>query len=238
MKTKRACVAGVACLLAAGVLSGCGFEWPDAFYYGERPLRPAPQPARQPVRPPQETATDRPTEPAATIRGDYPIVVMETSEGTIRIELWPDRAPQTVANFLEYVDEGFYDGTVFHRVIDGFMIQGGGLTPDLREKPTRAPIKNEASADVPNQTGTIAMARTGAVDSATSQFFINIANNAFLDHRDDTTRGFGYAVFGRVIEGMHVLDRIRSVPTGRSGQYEDVPLTPVIIKSIRRAMRP
>ncbi|MCJ7544446.1 MAG: peptidylprolyl isomerase [Phycisphaerae bacterium] len=163
------------------------------------------------------------------------MVIIETSEGTIRIELWSDRAPKTVANFLEYVDEGFYDGTIFHRVIDTFMIQGGGLTADMREKPTRAPIKNEATPELRNVTGTIAMARASAIDSATSQFFINVANNASLNHRDNTPEGFGYAVFGRVVEGMPVLDRIRSMPTGRWGLYEDAPLTPVVIKNIRRA---
>jgi len=164
-----------------------------------------------------------------------PLVIMETSEGTLKIELWPDKAPATVANFLHYVDEGFYDGTVFHRVIEDFVIQGGGLTADLRPKRTRPPIANEASAAARNLRGTIAMARTSEVHSATSQFFINVRDNPNLDHRDDTPQGFGYCVFGRVIEGMEVVDRIRRVKTTSLGHYRDVPETPIVIRSVRRA---
>ncbi len=163
------------------------------------------------------------------------MVIMETSEGTIRIELWADKAPKTVDNFLSYVDDGFYDGTIFHRVIDGFMIQGGGFTQDMQQKPTASPIKNEASSDVPNETGTLAMARTGMVDSATSQFFINVSDNAFLNHRDETPAGFGYCVFGKVVEGMDVVERIKAVPTHSVGGYDDVPVKPVVITSVKRA---
>ena len=144
-----------------------------------------------------------------------PVVLMKTSEGLIKIELWPGKAPETVKNFLTYVDEGFYDGTIFHRVIGNFMIQGGGFTPDMKQKPTHAPVKNEAAADVKNDRGTIAMARTGVVDSATAQFFINVVDNAFLNHKDNSPNGFGYAVFGKVIDGMDVVDKIKGVKTGR-----------------------
>ncbi|NLI83238.1 MAG: peptidyl-prolyl cis-trans isomerase [Deltaproteobacteria bacterium] len=164
-----------------------------------------------------------------------PVVWLETSEGTIRVELWADKAPGTVKNFLRYVDEGFYDGTIFHRVIRDFMIQGGGLTPDMKSKQTRDPIKNEAKPDLKNERGTIAMARTGLVHSATAQFFINTVDNPFLDHKNQTPQGFGYAVFGKVVEGMEVVDAIREVKTTSFGQYDDVPVNPVIIKTIRKA---
>ena len=162
-----------------------------------------------------------------------PIVVMETSEGTIKIELWADKAPKTVENFLKYVDDKFYDGTIFHRVMANFMIQGGGFTPEMQQKKTNAPIRNEARTDVKNKRGTLAMARTNVVDSATSQFFINVADNAFLDHQDDSVRGFGYAVFGKVLEGMDVVDRIVNVPTETvSGGMENVPVKAVVIESV------
>jgi peptidyl-prolyl cis-trans isomerase B (cyclophilin B) len=161
-------------------------------------------------------------------------VMMETSEGNIRIELWPDKAPITVKNFLQYADEGFYSGTIFHRVIDGFMIQGGGFTPDMQQKPTHPPIKNEATADLRNERGTIAMARTGVVDSATAQFFINVQDNPNLNHRDETARGFGYAVFGKVVEGMDVVDKIKKVPTNTVGMNQNVPVKPVIIQQVKR----
>ncbi len=164
-----------------------------------------------------------------------PMVIIETSLGEITVELWADRAPITVESFLAYVDEGFYDGTVFHRVIAEFMIQGGGFTPQLQKKETRDSIQNEASAELKNERGTIAMARTGEIHSATSQFFINTVDNDFLDHRDETPRGFGYAVFGKVVEGMEVVDRIRAVSTRTAGGMGDVPAEPVVIESIRRA---
>jgi peptidyl-prolyl cis-trans isomerase B (cyclophilin B) len=163
------------------------------------------------------------------------VVIMETSEGTIKIELWPDKAPKTVENFLSYVDEKFYDGTIFHRVIEKFMIQGGGFTADMAEKTTRGPIQNEAKADLKNVRGAIAMARTGVVDSATAQFFINVVDNPFLDHAGETPRDFGYAVFGKVIDGMDVVDKIRKVPVTNRGLFQNVPVEPVLIKSIRRA---
>ena len=159
-----------------------------------------------------------------------PVVVMETSEGTIKVELWADKAPKTVENFLSYVDEKFYDGTIFHRIIEDFMIQGGGMTPDMAEKKTHPPIKNEAKSDVKNVRGTIAMARTGVVDSATAQFFINVVDNKFLDHAGESPRSFGYAVFGKVIDGMDVVDKIKAVQTGAN----DVPVKVVLIKTIRR----
>lgn len=161
-----------------------------------------------------------------------PTVRMQTSLGAITLELDAGKAPETVANFLAYVGAGHYEGTVFHRVIDGFMIQGGGMDTDLKPKKTLPPIRNEAANGLKNQRGTVAMARTQVVDSATSQFFINLADNDFLDHRDTTTAGFGYAVFGRVIDGMEVVDAIRKVPTGRSGMHDDVPRQPVLIEKM------
>jgi len=162
-----------------------------------------------------------------------PIVLMSTSVGDVKIELYKDKAPQTVANFLAYVNDKFYDGTVFHRVIPNFMIQGGGFTPDMKQKPTKAAIKNEAGNGVKNQFGTLAMARTSDVNSATAQFFINTKDNDFLDHKDDSMQGYGYCVFGKVIEGSKVVQKIESVETSSKGMYEDVPVEPVIIKSIR-----
>lgn len=164
-----------------------------------------------------------------------PVVVMQTSAGDIRIELWADKAPRSVENFLGYVDAGFYDGTIFHRVMDGFMIQGGGFTPQMEQKPARAAIRNEASAELKNLRGTIAMARTGQVHSATAQFFISVVDNPFLDHRDESPQGFGYAVFGQVVEGMDVVDKIRKVATATRHGQENVPVTPVVIQSVRRA---
>jgi cyclophilin family peptidyl-prolyl cis-trans isomerase len=163
-----------------------------------------------------------------------PIVSMETSEGMIKIELWPAKAPDTVKNFWRYADEGFYDETIFHRVIDNFMIQGGGFTADMTKKPTHQPIKNEAAAELKNDRGTIAMARTRDLHSATSQFFINLKDNAFLNHYDKTATGFGYAVFGKVIGGMDVVDRIAKVKTTTVGPFRDVPAKPVVIKHVKR----
>jgi len=162
-----------------------------------------------------------------------PIVLMSTSLGDVKIELFKDKAPATVENFLSYVNEKAYDGTIFHRVIPAFMIQGGGFTTDMKQKPTKAPIKNEAGNGLKNGLGTIAMARTSDVDSATAQFFINTKDNVFLDHKDDTMQGFGYCVFGKVIEGLNVVQKIEAVETGTKGMYENVPNEPVVIKSIR-----
>ena len=168
------------------------------------------------------------TEAPVSSADKNPIVVMETSLGTIKIELYPDKAPITVKNFLQYVDDKFYDGTIFHRVISDFMIQGGGFEPGMREKRTRAPIKNESPNGLSNERGTIAMARTSDPDSATAQFYINTVDNKRLDQAR-------YCVFGKVIDGMDVVDKIRKVETGRVGRFDDVPKQDVIIKSVRRA---
>ena len=164
-----------------------------------------------------------------------PVVVIETSLGTMRAELWAAKAPLTVSNFLGYVDGKYYDGLIFHRVIPRFMIQGGGFTPDMQQKSTRGPVKNEASAELQNARGTLAMARTGIIDSATSQFFINLVDNEFLNHRDNSAQGFGYCAFGKVTEGLDVADKIEKVQTATRGPHGDVPVEPVLIKSIRRA---
>lgn len=169
------------------------------------------------------------TEPAAG-QAPNPQVRLETSKGTITLELFSRNAPLSVTNFVDYVKAGFYDGTVFHRVIPGFMIQGGGMTADMTEKPTRAPIRNEANNGLKNLRGTLAMARMGDPHSATSQFFINVADNDALDHRGETEAGWGYAVFGKVTSGMDVVDAIVSVPRGNFGPYQDVPTEPVLIK--------
>ncbi len=161
-----------------------------------------------------------------------PRVAVETRLGRFVLELYPEKAPRTVENFLRYVREGFYEGTVFHRVIPGFVVQGGGLTEDLAPKPTHPPVRNEADNGLSNRRGTVAMARTMVVDSATSQFFINLADNTFLDHRDKTPRGYGYAVFGKVVEGMDVVDAIASVKTGVVKGFRDVPLEPVVIERV------
>ena len=164
----------------------------------------------------------------------HPVVEMKTSAGAIQIELFPDKAPKTVANFLQYVKDGFYNGLVFHRVIDGFMIQGGGFTPDLREKKgNRPPVENEAGNGLKNEVGTLAMARTPDPHSARAQFFINVADNAFLNHRDASPAGFGYAVFGKVTRGMDAVMRIAHTATGPGGPFpKDVPRQPVVIESI------
>ena len=158
------------------------------------------------------------------------IVVLETSMGNIEVELNQEKAPISVENFLSYVNEGFYDGLIFHRVIDGFMVQGGGLDKEMNEKDTKDPIKNEAGNGLKNEKYTIAMARTMIVDSATSQFFINAADNSFLDHKDESQRGFGYAVFGKVIAGQDVVDSIAKVETASKMGHDDVPVEEVVIK--------
>jgi cyclophilin family peptidyl-prolyl cis-trans isomerase len=158
-----------------------------------------------------------------------PRVELKTSMGDITVKLYPDKSPKTVANFLQYVNDGFYTGTLFHRVIDGFMIQGGGFTADFTQKPTNAGIANEAANGLKNTRGTVAMARTGDPHSATAQFFINVADNAFLDHTAPTPKGFGYCVFGEVVEGMDVVDKIRKVPTTSRGPFQDVPVAPIVI---------
>jgi len=163
-----------------------------------------------------------------------PKIQIKTSKGDITLELYQDKAPITVKNFLAYVDKNFYDTTIFHRVIKNFMIQGGGLTADFHEKGGLAPIKNEAGNGLSNLRGTIAMARTNIVDSATSQFFINHVDSAFLNHRDNTPDGFGYCVFGKVVQGLDVVDAIAGVRTGTTQGYDDAPRETVTILSVRR----
>jgi len=157
---------------------------------------------------------------------------IDTSFGTITLELDDEKAPETVRNFAAYAESGHYDNTIFHRVIDGFMIQGGGFTKDMNQKPTLDPIRNEAMNGLKNRRGTIAMARTMVVDSATSQFFINLVDNDFLDFQNPTPQGFGYAVFGRVTDGMDVVDKIAKVATGNSGPHQNVPQEAVLIRKI------
>jgi peptidyl-prolyl cis-trans isomerase B (cyclophilin B) len=167
---------------------------------------------------------------AASDQGDNIMVEMTTSKGVITLELDAERAPVTVANFLEYVNSGHYDGTIFHRVIPGFVIHGGGMESGMREKTTQAPIENEADNGLKNLTGTICMARTNDPHSATSQFFINLKDNSFLDHTEKTASGWGYAVFGRVTSGMEFVEAIAAVQTGNSGHHQDVPLEDVVLE--------
>ena len=166
-----------------------------------------------------------------------PRVEFKTSMGSFALELYADKAPKTVANFIQYVNSGFYNGTIFHRVIDGFMIQGGGFEPGMREKTTRSPVENEAGlalkAGLKNELGTVAMARTPNPHSATAQFFINVKDNGFLDYRDSSPQGYGYAVFGRVVEGMDTVMRIAKVPTATAGPHGNVPQKPVVIESVK-----
>ena len=164
---------------------------------------------------------------------ENPIVLMSTSLGELRVEILLDQAPVTGKNFLDYVNDKFYDGLIFHRVIPGFMIQGGGFDEQMSQKQPKAPIKNEAASGLKNDTGTLAMARTSVVDSATCQFFINVKNNDFLNHQNPSPQGFGYAVFGRVTEGMDVVQKIEKVKTGSQGMHQDVPVESVVIQSIR-----
>ncbi len=162
-----------------------------------------------------------------------PQLEVKTSQGTVTIELYQDKAPKTVENFLQYAKDGFFNGTIFHRVIPGFMIQGGGFTPDMKQKETRAQIQNEATNGLKNETGTLAMARTNDPHSASAQFFINLKDNAFLDHKAPNDRGWGYAVFGKVVQGFDIVEKIAKIPTGRSGAFQDVPNTPVLIESVK-----
>ena len=172
--------------------------------------------------------------PAPEQAKETDMVLIKTTLGDIKVKLAADKAPLTVANFLAYVDAKHYDGTIFHRVIDGFMIQGGGFDASMRQKPTKAPIKNEAANGLRNARGTLAMARTMVVDSATSQFFINVKDNGFLDFRSPDPQGFGYCVFGEVVEGMDVVDKIKGVRTGVKAGMSDVPLETVEIVSVTR----
>lgn len=165
----------------------------------------------------------------------HPVYIIKTSAGDIKVELDAEKAPKTVANFNEYVKSGHYDGTIFHRVIDNFMIQGGGFTADLKQKPTRSPISIESDNGLKNKKGTLAMARTSDPNSATSQFFINVKDNDFLDFRDKSPSGYGYAVFGKVVDGMDVVDKIKKVKTTSKSMYQDVPVEDVVIISIAPA---
>jgi peptidyl-prolyl cis-trans isomerase B (cyclophilin B) len=177
-----------------------------------------------------DVSSERKNEENQVVQAKNPVVVLETSMGTIKIQLDDGHAPETVKNFLSYVDDKFYDGTIFHRVIEDFMIQGGGFEPGLKQKKTKAPIKNEAPNELSNKRGTIAMARTNDLNSATAQFFINVKDNPFLDNPRSP-----YCVFGKVIEGMDVVDKIRKVKTKQVGPMGDVPVEDVVIKSVRRA---
>ena len=157
-------------------------------------------------------------------------VKLTTSMGVVTVELNKEKAPVSTENFVKYVEAGHYNGTIFHRVIDGFMVQGGGFTKDMQQKPVQAPIKNEAANGLKNDMYTLAMARTGVRDSATAQFFINVKQNDFLNYRDESPQGWGYAVFGKVVEGQDVVDKIRKVATGSAGMHQNVPLEPVVIE--------
>ena len=168
---------------------------------------------------------------SAKLKGSAPMKVkLSTSMGAITVELETQKAPVSAENFVKYVDSGHYNGTIFHRVIDGFMIQGGGFTKDMQQKPTLAPIKNEAANGLKNDTYTLAMARTGVRDSATAQFFINVKQNDFLNYRDESPQGWGYAVFGKVVEGKEVVDKIKKVATGNAGGHQNVPTQAVVIE--------
>ena len=194
-----------------------------------------------PAAPPKKSPHPAtPPKSANAVPAGNPRVTLATTKGRIVIELYPDKAPKTVKNFLDYVKAGFYNGTIFHRVIPGFMVQGGGFTSDMTEKPTRPPIPNEADNGLQNQRGTLAMARTSDPNSAGAQFFINVANNTPLNFRSKTPDGWGYAVFGNVVEGMDVVNAIVQVPTTTKGPYGDVPVQPVVIQkaSILPAAKP
>ncbi len=167
-----------------------------------------------------------------------PQVTIETNRGDFIVELYPEKAPKTVANFLQYVNSGFYKDTIFHRVINRFMIQGGGFNADMSEKATRAPIVNEAGNGLLNEIGTLAMARTGDPDSATAQFFINLENNQFLNYQSPDPQLIGYCVFGRVLKGMDVVREIASTPTGNAGPYNDVPKSPIKIMQVKLITKP
>lgn len=217
-------------LIAAGVLLFYGFSSLQTNLLGKQDV--LEKEANKSV----ETPEDKEPVQAVnkTVPEGKPIVILETSLGEIKIQLEPEKAPLTVENFLQYVNSGFYDGTIFHRVIPGFVIQGGGLTEELVMKKGFPAIRNEAKNGLTNQRGTIAMARTMFVHSATSQFFINVADNPHLDYKDDTPSGYGYCVFGKVVDGMDVVDRIANVPTHNVDYYSDVPVKPVKIYRARQ----
>lgn len=175
------------------------------------------------------TAEDTQKMPKLPNSTKNPVVLFKTTQGDIKVELYADKAPETVKNVLQYVNEGFYNHTIFHRVIDGFMIQGGGFTADMQQKPVHAPIKNEADNGLVNKRGSLAMARTSDINSATAQFYINVVDNSMLNFRGKTSRDYGYCVFGQVIDGMDVVDKIRKVKTATKGPFENVPVEKVEI---------
>lgn len=181
-----------------------------------------------------EPATQNVSTAPAAGQPANPRVLIETSKGNITVELFANNAPVSVQNFLSYANSGFYDGVIFHRVIPGFMIQGGGMLPGLKEKPTRAPIPNEADNGLKNMSGTIAMARTSDPHSASAQFFINTVDNAFLDHRGKTMQGWGYTVFGKVTQGMDVVKKIETVATSNAGMHQNVPVKDVVLQMVER----
>ena len=188
-------------------------------------------PKAEPKAEPKAAAAPAAASCTDLLKGNKPMKVkLTTSMGPITIELDKQKAPVSVENFVKYVESGHYNGTIFHRVIDGFMIQGGGFTKDMAQKPTQAAIKNEAANGLKNDNYTVAMARTGVRDSATSQFFINVKNNDFLNYKDESPQGWGYAVFGKVVEGQDTVDKIKKVPTANKGGHQNVPETPVVIE--------
>ena len=219
----RRSLAALAGALALALAAACGGGGSEPEPAAEESA--APEPAAEESAPSGEAA-----EGASDIV--YPTVEMQTSLGLLTIEVYPDEAPKTVENFLSYVNDGFFDGTIFHRVVPGFVIQGGGFTPDMTKKETQPPIENEADNGLRNLRGTICMARTNDPHSATSQFFINTKDNPMLDHQDKI-RNWGYAVFGKVTTGLDVVDAIEAVDTGSRDGYQDVPLEPVVIESAR-----
>ncbi len=232
---KDACILAIVLVLSLGL--GCGgSEAPPESSTGEpetvEQARVEPPPVAEEPPPESKKELEPKVEPKPP--AGPPVVVMETSKGTIKLELAPERAPATVENFLSYVDDKFYDGLIFHRVITGFMIQGGGFDSNMNEKPTKATIKNEARGSLSNFRGTIAMARTAEPHSAAAQFYINHTANRLLDP-DQEASGWGYCVFGKVIEGMEVVDAIAGVKTGVKGGHENIPTVAVTIKSVRRA---
>lgn len=175
-----------------------------------------------------------PQEPQDMSEVKHPVVLIKTTAGDIKVELDAEKAPNTVKNFLQYVKEGFYNGTIFHRVIDGFMVQGGGFTKDMQQKPVHAPIKIESDNGLKNTRGSIAMARTSDVNSATAQFFLNVVDNSFLDFKSKTPSGYGYAVFGHITEGLDVLDKMRKVKTSTKGPFENVPVETIEIIDVKQ----
>lgn len=222
----------VACVFLMALATGCGGGDTSTERAEEESEAAAPSPAPEPAEEAEGESTEGESESDIPTEA-HPVVEMRTSLGTITLELYPDKAPKTVDNFLSYVRRGFYDGTIFHRVVPGFVIQGGGFTPDMTKKETEPPIENEADNGLRNLRGTICMARTNDPHSATSQFFINTRDNAPLDFRERSLRGWGYAVFGKIVEGMEVVDEIEGVQTTSRDGYQDVPADPVLIESVR-----